>query len=113
MQYVVATGFSLVLFVLVANLLVDLYDRGAVRDALDEGVRAAVPARATPADCEAQAREVVQSIAGGSLLNVEELRCEREGDFVVARAEISLRSWLPMFVPDWHLRLRASALPER
>ena len=31
-QYVVATAFSLVLFVLVANLLVDLYARGAVPD---------------------------------------------------------------------------------
>lgn len=113
LQYVVATGFSLVLFVLVANLLVDLYGRGAVRDALDEGVRAAVPATATPADCEARVREVVRSIAGGPLLDVEELRCERAGDFIVARAEISLRSWLPMFLPDWHLRLRASALPER
>ena len=49
-QYVVATGFSLLLFVLVANLLVDLYERGAVRDALDEGVRAGVPAAATAHD---------------------------------------------------------------
>src|SRR6185369_11572384 len=58
LQYVVATGFSLVLFVLVANLLVDLYARGAVRDALDEGVRAQVPG-AAPADaCEARARGV-------------------------------------------------------
>jgi hypothetical protein len=113
LQYVVATGFSLVLFVLVANLLVDLYARGAVRDALDEGVRAAVPMSATPADCEARIREVVRSIAGGSLVRVDEVRCEREADFVVARAQISLRSWLPMVVPDWQLRLRASALQER
>ena len=42
-QYVVATAWSLLLFVLVANLLVDLYERGAVRDALDDGVRAGVP----------------------------------------------------------------------
>ena len=47
-QYVVATGFSLLLFVLVANLLVDLYARAAVRDALEEGTRAVVPADAVP-----------------------------------------------------------------
>ncbi len=113
LQYVVATGFSLVLFVLVANLLVDLYTRGAVRDALDEGVRAAVPLRTTPDDCEARVGEVIRSIAGGSLLRVDELRCERDGQFVVARAEISLRSWLPMMVPDWRVHLRASALQEQ
>ena len=62
-QYVVATGFSLLLFVLVANLLVDLYARGAVRDALDEGVRAGVPVAAGTDDCLARARDVVTSIA--------------------------------------------------
>jgi len=113
MQYVVATGFSLLLFVLVANLLVDLYARGAVRDALDEGVRAGVPMMSTPADCDARVREVIRSIAGGSLLRVEDLRCERDGDSVVARVDISLRSWLPMLVRDWRIRLRASARRER
>jgi hypothetical protein len=108
-QYVVAIGFSLMLFVLVANLLVDLYARGAVRDALDEGVRAAVPIATTPATCEARAREVVQSIAGGSTVQVNRLRCEREGPRVVARADVSLRSWLPMLIPDWRLHLRAAA----
>jgi len=112
LQYVVAAGFSLLLFVLVGNLLVDLYERGAVRDGLDEGVRAAVPARADPASCEARAREVVRTIAGGSLLHVDELECTRDGAFVVATARVSLRSWLPMLVPDWHVRLRAAALQE-
>ena len=46
----IAVAWSLVLLVLVANLLVDLYARGAVRDALDDGVRAGAPA-AAPADC--------------------------------------------------------------
>ena len=113
LQYVVATGFSLMLFVLVANLLVDLYTRGAVRDALDEGVRAAVPAMASPADCEARVHEVIRSIAGGSLLRVDEVGCERAGDAITARAAVTLRSWLPMLVPDWQLRLRASARQER
>jgi hypothetical protein len=112
-QYVVASAFSLLLFVLIANVLVDLYERGAVRDALDEGVRAGVPVAATPADCEARVREVLHSVAGGSVLHVDELHCTRDGAFVVATARVSLRSWLPMMVPDWRLRLRASALPEQ
>ena len=65
-QYVVATGFSLLLFVLAANLLVGLYERGAVRDALDEGVRAGVPVAAGADDCLLRAHDVVRSIASGS-----------------------------------------------
>lgn len=112
-QYVVATGFSLVLFVLMANVLVDLYVRGAARDALDEGVHAAVPAGASPQACVARAREVVASIAGGSVLQVQSLTCGRDGDRVVARATITLHSWLPMLVPDWRMQLTAGAAVER
>ena len=112
-QYVVATGFSLLLFLMLANLLVDLYERGAVRDALDEGVRAAVPAAAGPDQCEGRAAEVVRSVAGGSLLHVVALTCERDGDRVVATARVSLRSWFPMLVPDWKMELRAQAVQER
>jgi len=111
-QYVVATGFSLLLFVAMANFLVDLYQRGAVRDALDEGVRAAVPRSATAADCEARAREVVQQVAGGSLLRIDLLQCARQGELIVARAHITLRSWVPFIVPSLHLDLRAAAEPE-
>jgi hypothetical protein len=67
----------------------------------------------TAADCEARVNEVIRSVAGGSLMRVDDLRCERDGDSVVARADVSLRSWLPMLVPDWQLRLRASARQER
>jgi hypothetical protein len=110
-QFVVATAFSLVLFVLVANLLVDLYARGAVRDALDEGVRAQVPG-AAPADaCEARARGVIGSIAHGSVVQIDELRCERDGARVRAVARVSLPSWLGM--PAWHVVLRASAETEQ
>jgi hypothetical protein len=108
-QYVVATAFSLLLFVMVANLLVDLYERGAVRDALDEGVRAGVPASASAEDCLARSRAVVESIASGSSLRVDSMTCRQEGDRVVADARISLRSWFPMLLPDWRIDLRASA----
>jgi hypothetical protein len=112
-QYVVATAFSLLLFVLVANLLVDLYERGAVRDALDEGVRAGVPVSASADDCLVRARDVVASIASGAALHVDELTCVPDGDRVVASARISLRSWFPKLLPDWRLVLHASAHRER
>ena len=109
-QYVIAVSWSLVLLVLVANLMVDLYARGAVRDALDDGVRAGAPA-GSPAACEARAHEVVTGLVRGPLLDAR-VHCEQSGAFVVAAADVSLRSWLPMLVPDWHLTLRAEALRE-
>ena len=105
----VATAFSLLLFVMVANLLVDLYERGAVRDALDEGVRAGVPVAATSDDCLARTRDVVQSVASGSSIRIDELTCNPDGGRIVATARVSLRSWFPMILPDWQLSLRASA----
>jgi hypothetical protein len=108
-QYVVATGFSLLLFVMIANLLVDLYERGAVRDALDEGVRSAMPVAATPHDCEVRVREVLASVAGGSSLRVASVSCSKDGDRVIASARVALRSWFPAVLPDWQLDLHAAA----
>jgi hypothetical protein len=108
-QYVFATACSLLLFVLLANLLVGLYQRGAVRDALDEGVRAAVPAGADVARCERRAREVVAQIGGS--VGVDELQCTATPDGVAAHAEITIAAWV--LLPDWHLRLEARATRER
>ena len=108
-QYVIAVAWSLVLLVLVANLLVDLYARGAVRDALDDGVRAATPAGASVAACEARAHEVVAGLVRGPLLEAD-LHCAEDGAFVTADAQVTLHSWLPMLIPDWRLHLHAQAL---
>jgi hypothetical protein len=110
-EYVLATGLSLLLFVLAANLLVDIYERGAARDALDEGVRAGVPIGATAEQCRDAARAVVADVA--PTLQVDELSCTDVGARVVARALVVLPSWLPMLVPAWHLDLRAQAVRER
>ena len=103
-------AWSLVLLVLVANLLVDLYARGAVRDALDDGVRTGATAGAPVLACETRAREVVAGLVRGPLLRTQ-MHCEESGGFVVADARVTLRSWLPMLVPDWHLHLRAGSVP--
>jgi hypothetical protein len=110
-QYVIAVAWSMVLLVLVANLVVDLYARGAVRDALDDGVHAGAAAVSPANACEARAHDVVSGLVRGPLLRAE-VRCREEGAFVVADANVSLESWLPMLVPDWHLKLHALALRE-
>jgi hypothetical protein len=106
---VIAVAWSLVLLVLIANLLVDLYARGAVRDALDDGVRAGSPAGASVAACEQRAHEVVTGLVRGPLLRTT-VHCAVDGAFVVADAQVTLQSWLPMLIPDWHMHLHAEAL---
>jgi hypothetical protein len=111
-QYVIAVAWSLLLLVLVANFLVDVYARGAVRDALDDGVRAGAPA-AVPVDvCEARAHDVLIGLVRGPLIDAR-VHCTTSGAFVTAEATVALRSWLPMLVPDWHMTLHATALRER
>jgi hypothetical protein len=110
-QYVIAVAWSLLLLVLIANFLVDLYARGAVRDALDDGVRAAAPSSDPVAVCEERAREVLRGLVRGPLVRAR-IRCTISGPFVTADASVTLRSWLPMLVPDWHMALRAVALRE-
>lgn len=110
-QYVIAIALSLLLLVLVGNLLVDLYARGAVRDALDEGVRAAVPVDTDANACVARASSVLSGLVRGPVADVD-VDCRLEGNWVVADAQVSMRSWLPLLVPDWKAHYRAEALRE-
>ena len=110
-QYVVAVAWSLLLLVLVANFLVDMYARGAVRDALDDGVRAAAPSSEPVAACEARAEDVLSGLVRGPLVDAR-VRCDTSGGYVTAEARVSLESWLPMLVPDWRMTLRAVAQRE-
>ena len=106
-QYVAVVALSLLLLVLIANLLVDLYARGAIRDALDEGVRAAAPAGAALEDCERRAQEVLDGLLRGPIGDDVRVACTEEGGRVVARAEGSLPSWLPLVVPAWDVSFEA------
>ena len=75
-QYVFAVGISFVLLVLVANLLVDLYARAAVRDALEEGTRAAVPIDAAPSACADRARAVLHGLLRGPIGRDIRVHCD-------------------------------------
>ena len=111
LQYVIAVAWSLLLLVLVANFLVDLYARGAVRDALDDGVRAAAPSSQPVVTCEGRAHAVLTGLVRGPLVTAH-VACDASGSYVTAEARVSLRSWLPMLVPDWHMTLHAVAQRE-
>ena len=66
-QFVVVVALSLLFFTMMANVIVFMYGRGVVRAALEEGVRAGSPARASAATCQRAARETMRSLLGGSL----------------------------------------------
>jgi hypothetical protein len=108
-QYVLAVGLSFVMLVVVANLLVDLYARAAVRDALEEGARAAVPADAPRSACDDRAHRVLDGLLRGPIGRDVRVRCAAALGVVVASAEVRLRSWLPGVVPDWTFTVRALA----
>jgi len=112
-QYVLAVGLSFILLVLVANLLVDLYARAAVRDALEEGTRSVVPVDAVPGACVARAQDVVQNLLRGPIGRDIRIRCETNAGVVTATAEVRLRSWLPGLTPDWRFTARAIAIRDR
>ena len=112
-QFVLATGLSLVLFVALANFVVDLYARGVVRSAVDEGARAGAPVDLGPDDCATRARSVIGNLLGGPLGRSVRVSCRETRGAVTAEADVQLPSWLPGVVPAWAFRIVGSATKER
>ena len=92
-----------------------LYARGAVRSALEEGARAAVPVDVPvpAAACAARARDAVSGVLGGSVVQVQGLTCRVATGRIVARARVVMPSWIPEVIPGWSVTLRATARRER
>jgi hypothetical protein len=109
--FVYAVAVSLVLLVLATNLLVWQYGRGAVRAALDEGVRSASRAPAASEDCLLRAQSAVDDLMGGALGDDVEVTCYLEGDRVRATAHVRFAAWLPL-IPDWSFVVSGSAVKE-
>jgi len=110
-QYAFATALVLVVFVMVANVIVDLYARGAVRAAVDEAARAGARVDATTADCATRAGEVLVGLVGPTLRSGVDVRCEVSDGVVTARADVELPSWLA-WMPDWAFTSIGTAVKE-
>jgi hypothetical protein len=107
-----AVGVVLMITVMVANVVVFQYGRGAVRAALDEGVR--VGSRAT-ADtgaivCEQIARDTLDQLAAGLGQGVT-ITCVDTGDQIVATATVHFDGWLTA-ITDYDDTFVASAARE-
>jgi hypothetical protein len=112
-QFVAATALSLVVFVALANLVVDLYARGAIRAALDEGVRAEEPIDASASACEQRAADALDALLGGRMRASVRVDCVTVSGLVVARAVVDLHGWIPGITPDWKFVLAARGTKER
>jgi len=114
-QYVAATAFSLLAFVMLANFVVFLYARGVVRAAVDEGARAGGRFAASEAECESRADDVLGDLLGGGLGSDVELNCREDpaDDVMRAHADVVLRGWIPGLTPDWSFALEAQSVKER
>jgi hypothetical protein len=112
-QYVAATAFSLIVFVMMANFIVFLYARGVVRAAVDEGARAGGRFGATTGECESRARDVLGDLLAGRLGSDVSVRCESANeDEIHATVHVTLHGWLPGLVPDWTFSLDARSVKE-
>ena len=111
-QYVAATAFSLIVFVMMANFIVFLYARGVVRATVDEGARAGSRFGATTDECDSRARDVLGDLLAGRLGDDVSVRCENNEDEMHARAHVTLHGWLPLLVPDWSFTLDARSVKE-
>jgi len=109
---VAATALTLLVFVALANLVVDLYARGVVRAAVDEGARAGAPIDSSVAECEQRARDVVHNLLGGELGRDVQVDCRDEPGRMTAAVVVVLHGWIPGIVPDWSFQLVGSATKE-
>lgn len=111
-QYVVATGLSLLVLVTMANFVVDLYARGVIRSAVDEGARAGAPIDASDGECAQRSQEVVANLLGGAMGQSVHVSCRTASGTVTAHAEVRFVGWIPILVPDWTFTLEGAASKE-
>lgn len=108
-QFVLAAGLALLLFVALANLVVFQYGRGAVRSALEQGARAGSVNGV--AACEATAAAVVADLLGGRMSDSLVVTCTGSPVAVEARGLATFPSWTPL-MPDFDIALVARAVAE-
>jgi hypothetical protein len=110
-QYVVATALSLLVFVALANVVVDLYARGVVRAAVDEAARAGAAVDTSPKDCERRARDVLANLLAGTAARVVRVSCREVGGAMEARAQVTLATWIPG-IPSWSFTVAGAVVKE-
>ena len=109
-QFLLASGLGLVLFLALANLVVVQYGRGAIRSALDQGARVGAVS-ASAGDCQQRIGDVLGQLLGGRMGDGVAATCEVGGSVVTASGRAVFVSWTP-FAPDFVVEMTAQATRE-
>ena len=110
---ILAVGIAMIFFVAMANLVLYQYAAGAVRAALDQGVRTESYVGAPLGSCEFSIDETLGSLLGGSYGDGIVRACfiDPTGPTVVANATATFPS-IAMWVPDYTFTATARAVKE-
>ena len=108
-QFALASALALFLFLALANLVVVQYGRGAVRSALEQGVRAGTVSGVV--ECEETAHRVISDLLGGRMSDGLVLSCHVSGGAIGATASVTFDSWTP-FAPDFNVSMSSTAVVE-
>lgn len=109
---VLAFGFGLLVFTLLAQFVVWQYGRGAVRAAAQEAARAAAPLDAAPGACAERFEQVRSGLLAGTIGDgVGTARCTSTGGLVTVTVDVRFQRWLPIS-PDWAFTVTAVAVEE-
>ena len=109
-QFVLASGLGMLLFLTLANVVVVQYARGAIRSALDQAVRVAV-ITGSVSECEARIDEVLGQLLGGAMGDSVVTECSIGGQTATATGSAVFDAWTPISL-DFSVNLSASAALE-
>jgi hypothetical protein len=109
-QFLLASGLGLLLFVAVANLVVVQYGRGAIRSALDQGARVGAVS-ASAAECQQRIEDVLGQLLGGRMGDGVVSSCAVGPTVVTASGRGVFVSWTP-FSSDFMIEMTAQATRE-
>ncbi len=88
--------FVMVFVIGAANLSVQMYQKGAVHTAVDQGARfGALDPGDGVAACEARVRQVLSNILSGPSGAGATVGCGDDGEVVSAKVHLSLVGWIP------------------
>jgi hypothetical protein len=109
-QFLLASGLALMLFLTLANLVVVQYGRGVLRSALDQGARAGAVSSSVE-ECRQRTENVLGQLLGGRMGDSVETSCGIGPRMVTASGRAVFVSWTP-FTSDFVIEMTAQATRE-
>ena len=109
-QFLLASGLGMLLFLALANLVVVQYGRGALRSALDQGARAGAVSSSVE-ECRQRIDGILGQLLDGRMGDSVTTSCAVGTGVVTASAHAVFVSWTPL-TPDFVIEMTAQATRE-